>query len=33
MTEKEYGKLTEDQFKRLVRKLPEIRKQKGELLQ
>jgi hypothetical protein len=29
--EKEYGKLTEDQFKRLVRKLPEIRKQEGEL--
>lgn len=29
--EKEYGKLTEDQFKRLVRQLPEIRKQGGEL--
>jgi len=29
--EKEYGKLTEDQFKRLVRKLPELRKQGGEL--
>jgi hypothetical protein len=29
--EKEYGKLTEDQIKRLVRKLPEIRKQGGEL--
>ena len=29
--EKEYGKLTEDQFKRLVRKLPELRKQEGEL--
>jgi hypothetical protein len=29
--EKEYGKLTEDQFKRLVRKLPEIRKQEGAL--
>ena len=29
--EKEYGKLTEDQFKRLVRKLPEIRRQEGEL--
>ena len=25
--EKEYGKLTEDQFKRLVRTLPEIRKE------
>lgn len=31
MSTKEYGKLTEDQFKRLVRKLPEIRKQEGEL--
>ena len=31
LVEKEYGKLTEDQFKRLVRKLPEIRKQEGEL--
>ena len=31
--EKEYGKLTEDQFKRLVRKLPELRKQGGELQQ
>ena len=28
--EKEYGKLTEGQFKRLVRKLPELRKQEGE---
>ena len=29
--EKEYGKLTEDQFRRLVKQLPEIRKQGGEL--
>ncbi|MFH1044801.1 MAG: hypothetical protein V1796_07135 [Pseudomonadota bacterium] len=29
--QKEYGKLTEDQIKRLVKKLPEIRKQEGEL--
>ena len=29
--EQEYGKLTEDQFKRLVRKLPELRKQEAEL--
>lgn len=29
--EKEFGKLTPDQFRRLVRTLPELRKQRGEL--
>jgi hypothetical protein len=31
LMEKEYGKLTEDQFKRLVRTPSESRKQEGEL--
>jgi hypothetical protein len=31
--EREYGKLTEDPFKRFVGRLLEIRKQEGELLQ
>ena len=31
MKEKEYGKLSEDQFKRLIRKLPEFRKESGAL--
>lgn len=30
---KEYGKLTEDQFKRLIKELPELRKQEKELEQ
>ncbi len=29
--EKEYGELTEDQFKRLIGQLPEFRRESGEI--